>query len=158
MAFAYLELATDASSTATVTSLAIQILPFVQDCPNLTGAANSLTAYTGCRCVDRAYPVLSVVANATADFTSAQCGASCSANNFLCFGRGRSEGVTFCSATDLTLSHTNENISSCSQLSLNTIVNSDFDWNSTYNATVTGPASVVTGLLQLGNSASWRYA
>ena len=65
--------------------------------------------------------------NTSADYTSAQCVASCPAGNYLCYGRGVSHGVSFCATADLSSSRTNSNIVNCNRLENTTLLSADFD-------------------------------
>ena len=149
--YGYIELGNTATGLATVSMLSVEQIPLVAACSAQSGS-NTLTAYTGCFCNDRSMPVLAAIG---ADFSTAQCASTCATGSYLCYGRGRSEGVSFCAATDLTASHTNENISSCSLLTQTTALNTNFDWNNA-RTSMSANASLVQGVLQLATSASWR--
>jgi hypothetical protein len=70
----------------------------------------------------------------------------------MCFGRGRSEGVTFSAASDISAQ---PNVSACVQQTETAFLNTNFDWNSQLTAAATN-ASIVQGRLELANSAVWR--
>ena len=147
------------ASVATVTLLSIEAQTFVPSCSPLSGASittPALSAYTGCRCTDNAFPIL--WNNSGVNFTTgAQCVSSCAIGQWLCHGRGRSDGVTFFAASDLTtVTDRLENISECVLLTEITIVNTNFDWNTTYNAYMNAKASVLQGVLTFAETGKWR--
>jgi len=74
--FAYLELSTDSSSTATLDEVSIDKFDWVAACGSQTGSNTGLPANEGCQCNAESAPIL---LNDAADFSAATCVAECAA-------------------------------------------------------------------------------